>query len=352
MDLEEKVAENRLPEEDYFLPDLCRGEGLFTVVILSELLAVLVTTASGGLFPLDWAMLARASMISLWIALVSAMVLCLSRNILARFSQVQAAVISFVLILLVALVCGAAAEVVRRMLFPLDQPTPFRVLDLMTYLVLAAIPAGILLRYLFLQQQLRIRQKAELEARIQALQSRIRPHFLFNSMNMIASLIAIDPKKAEQVVEDISDLFRSALTDSQILVPLRDELSLCRRYLALEKLRLGDRLITRWDIGDYGDGVKLPSLTLQPLLENAIYHGVQLVPEGGEVTVAVQREGKMVEVVVTNPLNRVRQQKKGNKIALNNIRQRLLAHFGDDAQVITESAENCYITRVIFPASW
>lgn len=340
------------PGQDYLLPDLCRGEGLFTIVIVSELLALLVTTASGGLFPLDGAMLASASMISLWIALISALVLCVSRQILARFSNVTAAVISFVLILLVALICGAVAEALRHVLFPLSQPVGFRLLDLLNYLVLAAIPAGILLRYLYLQQQLRIRQKAELEARIQALQARIRPHFLFNSMNMIASLIAIDPKKAERVVEDISDLFRSALTDSQILVPLREELSLCRRYLALEKLRLGDRLTTRWDIGDYGDGVKLPSLTLQPLLENAIYHGVQLVPEGGEITVTVQRRGKLVEVVITNPLNRIKQQQKGNKIAVSNIRQRLAAHFGEEAQVITETAENHYISRVIFPASW
>src|SRR5690606_15741716 len=127
----------------------------------------------------------------------------------------------------------------------------------------------------YLTQQLRLRQKAELEARIQALQSRIRPHFLFNSMNSIASLIGIDPQAAEAAVEDLSGLFRASLGQSSAEVSLDDEFELCRRYLRMEQLRLGERLRVRWDVDAVPTTLPIPALSLQPLLENAIYHGIQ-----------------------------------------------------------------------------
>ncbi len=337
---------------DGFLPDFCRGEGLLAAIVISQLIAILVVVVDSGLEHFDWVLLAKASLLTLWIALLSALVLCKLRDWISAQENTRAAIISYLAILLVVLACGAVAEGVRWWLFPGPYEQGFDFLRLVQYLLVAAIPAGILLRYLYLQQQLRVKQRAELEARIQALQSRIRPHFLFNSMNMVASLIGSDPEKAEQVVEDLSDLFRYALTDSQILVPLREELSLCRRYLALEKLRLGDRLTTSWKISDYGEGVKIPSLTLQPILENAVYHGIQLLQEGGEITVFVRRIKDEIEIVVHNPLNRVLQQKRGNEMAMNNIRQRLNAHFGGLATVTAEARENCYITTIRYPVTW
>jgi two-component system sensor histidine kinase AlgZ len=346
-----KPARLMFSEGDHFLPDLCRGQGLLAVVVISELLALLVTVSDNGLQHFDWVNFAKVSLLSLWIALLSAGVLCLANRLLSGTRLVAAAIVSFLLILLVTLLCGAAAEAVMSWYSPLESHQ-YNVWNIAEYLLLAAIPAGILLRYLFLQQQLRIQQRAELEARIQALQSRIRPHFLFNSMNMIASLIGSDPEKAERVVEDMSDLFRYALTDSHTLVPLREELSLCRRYLALEKLRLGDRLSARWEIGDYGEGVHIPCLTLQPVLENAIYHGIQLLQEGGEISISVKRINDRIEIVVSNPLNRALQQHRGNKMALHNVRQRLKAHFGAAARVTAEPSESCYITRISYPIGW
>jgi len=181
------------------------------------------------------------------------------------------------------------------------------------------------------------------------MQSRIRPHFLFNSMNMIASLIGSDPGKAERVVEDLSDLFRHALTESQTLVPLREELSLSRRYMALEKLRLGDRLRAVWEIGDYGSGVLIPSLTIQPVLENAVYHGIQLIPEGGEVTIKVNRINDRIVIDVINPRNPRIQHNKGNRMAMHNIQTRLEAHFGTTAFVQAEVTDTSYITRINYP---
>ena len=345
------IAEQVEAEDGHelLIPDLCRGEGLFSVVIIAELMAFLITIAQAGLADFDWQLFAETSMVALWIALLSALGLCIGRGWLSERGMKQAAGLSFILIIVVALLCGAVAELLLSYMSSVNGSFRINFWDVLDYLILTAIPAGILLRYLFLQQQLRLRQKAELDARIQALQSRIRPHFLFNTMNVIASLIGTDPEKAEQAVEDVSDLFRNALNDTDTLVPLRHELSLCRRYLALEKLRLGDRLETRWEIGDYGDTAKLPSLSLQPLVENAIYHGIQLLPEGGVVSVTVLPKDEHVEIVVTNPLIRIQQQQKGHRMAMHNVRQRLEAHFGERAWVTAQPGEDCFVTRMMLP---
>ena len=143
------------------------------------------------------------------------------------------------------------------------------------------------LRYNYIQRSLHTREESELHARIQALQSRIRPHFLFNSMNIIASLIPVDPDVAETVVEDLSELFRASLQEEGSEVSIEEELALCRRYTRIEYLRLGERLNIEWQIEDAVESVKIPLLTLQPLLENAIYHGIQPMPEGGTITVSL-----------------------------------------------------------------
>jgi two-component system sensor histidine kinase AlgZ len=144
-------------------------------------------------------------------------------------------------------------------------------------------------------------------------------------------------------------LFRYALSDTQTRVPLSEELSLCRRYMALEKVRLGDRLSTRWEIGDYGHGVEIPSLMLQPVLENAVYHGIQKRPDGGEVFVSIKRVDDRLQIIVMNPIQRGSQQRhKGNKMALQNIRERLYAHFGSTAEATVEVKENCYIMFISY----
>ena len=350
--LESTSKELAMSREGYFLPDLCQGQGLGAVLIISELLALLITIAGGGLENFDWVKFSKVSLLSLWIALLSAMVLCRCNRRLSLLGHVSAAFISFFLVLLVTLFCGAVSEAVLWWFSGAASNEQFNADNIIEYLVMAAIPASILLYFLYLQQQIRVRERVELESRIQALQSRIRPHFLFNCMNMIASLIGSDPEKAERVVEDMSDLFRYALSDSRTLVSLSEELSLCRRYMALEKMRLGDRLSTRWEIGDYGQGVEIPSLMLQPVLENAVYHGIQKRPDGGEVFVSVRREGDRIQIVVTNPVQRGSQQRhKGNKMALQNIRQRLYAHFGSTAEATVEVKENCYIMSVSYPIS-
>jgi len=218
-------------------------------------------------------------------------------------------------------------------------------------ILVAAVMAGIAFRYFFLQHQLRMQEQAELNSRIQALQSRIRPHFLFNSMNIIASLISIDPETAETVVEDLSMLFRASLNDSSNLpVPLSEELDLCSKYVHIESLRLDDRLRINWRVEVDPAKVKIPLLTLQPLLENAIYHGIQPLPEGGEVSVKIEGvEGKLV-VQISNPLPPSDYtHEPGNRMALDNIKRRLEAIYGSEASIISVRGEDTFTTTISYP---
>ncbi|MBV1930221.1 MAG: histidine kinase, partial [Porticoccaceae bacterium] len=223
--------------------------------------------------------------------------------------------------------------------------------DVYEIIVIAVVPVIISLRYMFVQQKTQVEEESAREADIQAHQARIRPHFLFNSMNVIASLIGSDPEKAERAVEDLSDLFRSVLTGSETLIPLREELSLCRRYLALEKMRLGDRLTVEWQIGDYGDDVEIPCLTLQPVLENAVYHGIQLIQQGGKIEIKITRVRGQVLIDVRNPTNPRIQHNKGRKMAMKNVRHRLKAHFGSTAGVESDVMGDYYTTHINYPVN-
>jgi two-component system sensor histidine kinase AlgZ len=207
-------------------------------------------------------------------------------------------------------------------------------------LLISAVLAGIALRYFYLDQELRLRQRAELEARIEALQARIRPHFLFNGMNSIASLIAVDPPAAEKAVEDLAALFRASLAQGATEVTLAEEVALCRSYLGIEQLRLGERLCVEWRLDGLPSELPIPSLSLQPLLENAVYHGIQALPDGGTVTVCGALEGDEVRIAVGNPLPPAAGNgHRGSGVALENIGHRLRALYGDDAAVVTSVAE-------------
>src|SRR5690554_5410204 len=210
-----------------------------------------------------------------WVVLVSAVILCRLRPRLRRWPPLRAGAVSYAVVLLVTLVFSILGQLLMRGFFNL--PLKINLWELATSLLTAAILAGIGLRYLYLQQQLRNQQQGELDARIQALQSRIRPHFLFNSMNSIASLIATEPETAERVVEDLSELFRASLAEPT-LIPIDAELALCRRYLEIEKLRLDKRLQVDWQVEPLPASTQIPSLLLQPLLENAVVHGIEPLP--------------------------------------------------------------------------
>ncbi len=330
------------PARGDFLPDLCTVLGVFHLVLVGELVAIALTLFDRGLLDFNWNLLGISSMLIQWIVLSSAAVLCPLRPWLRRQGPRVAGGASFAAVLLVALAISALSG-----LLPPAEEGPFwdRVV---THLLITAVFAGIVLRYFYLQQQLRNQQQSELEARIQALQARIRPHFLFNSMNSIASLIATDPVAAEKMVVDLSDLFRASLTD-QGLIPLQQELSLCQRFAEIEQVRLGPRLQVHWQIQDLPDAV-IPGLLLQPILENAIFHGIQPRKDGGRVEIRVQGNDELCEISVTNPLaDTVNSRSKGTGVALENIRHRLHAYYGDKAGLELGADAGRYHVRVHFP---
>lgn len=326
-----------------FLPDLCRVQAVFTLVLGGELLALALVLADSGLRHFSWEQLGNASFLVQWIVLLSAGLLCPLRPFLGRHSLLLAGFLSFSLVLLVTL----GSSLVGQLLMHGDRIDYW---ETGSHLLLATIFGGIVLRYFYIQQQLLTQEEAELTARIQALQSRIRPHFLFNCMNSIVSLIASDPDKAERVVEDLSDLFRASLA-APGQVPIGQELSLCRQYISIEKLRLGERLTLEWRIGDYPEDCTIPSLLLQPIIENAIYHGIQPRSQGGTVEISVEARDNLLTLVVRNPLPRrvEKAAKPGNRMAMENVRNRLAAHYGERASIKAESQGEMFMTEIRYP---
>ena len=215
------------------------------------------------------------------------------------------------------------------------------------YALLGAAAAALLLAYFRLRAH--ALSPALYEARLQALQARIRPHFLFNSINVVLGIMRADPKRAEAALEDMSDLFRMAMAHSGNLVPARQEVTLARRYLALEQLRLGERLKVNWHCEDMPDDALLPPLMLQPLLENAVYHGIEPLAAGGTIDIRLYRNGKEMHLEIYNPRQDRGDHHAGNKMALSNIRERLALQFDVEASYTVETGRDFYRVHITLP---
>ena len=213
--------------------------------------------------------------------------------------------------------------------------------------ILCALLTALLVAYFFWRR--RAYSPALTEARLQALQARIRPHFLFNSINAVLSLIRSDAKRAEEALEDLAELFRALMQDNRRLSTLADELALCRQYLNLEQLRLGERLRVDWDIETMPQDALVPQLLLQPLVENAIYHGVEPGLEPGTVRISIAREKDQVRLLLANPYHPEHHHRAGNRMALANIRERLALHFDVEASLSTQVAGDAFEIRIVLP---
>jgi two-component system sensor histidine kinase AlgZ len=330
----------------FFIPDLCATRSVLIMFILAELMVVLYVLGDSELPSFPWADFALASLFVQWIVLLSAASLCSARVVLAGLSLPAGVAISFLIIALVTLL----SSIVALLVF---EDSAYADIDnwwLLRNLLVAAVVGGITLRYFYLQQQLRAREQAEMNARIESLRARIRPHFLFNTMNSIASLIGSRPREAEQVVEDLSELFRASLIESEHSATLAAELHLCRIYLRIEQLRLGDRLQIDWDVDEDLLGSDMPSLLLQPLIENAVYHGVARLPDGGTIAISVQRQGVAMLIRISNPLPQSAEPVPGgHQMALDNIRQRLSVHYGDSAYLELSEEAEIYSVELLIP---
>lgn len=340
--------------DSFYLPDFCDSRAALAIVLIAELTAIVLSVARQSATVGFWTELSRASLFLLWVGLVSAALLCWLRPGLARLDagRGSAAVLAMLTAVVAAisagvfllghsrLVAGAGAGA----LFP-AQLWPFVARNTAIGFIIIAVA----LRYFYVTHQWRRNIEMRAAARVHALQARIRPHFLFNSMNTIASLTRSDPALAEQAVQDLADLFRASLSDRHQTITLAEELSIARTYQRIEQLRLGERLHVHWNVHGLPPDAQVPGLILQPLLENAIYHGIEPRPQGGTVTITGERTAELISVVVRNPVDERQAEREGNRVALANTRERLALLYGERALVKAGRFEEEYIVTLRFP---
>jgi len=321
------------------LPDF-RNLGVMLRLLLGVNLLALAVALVLASDVLSWPL--RYVELAVWVEpllLSSLLLLAMLRNALWRIPYVVAVV---VVIGLVALQAALLADFWRFMGF-VDGGWS----SLLRAALLAAMAAALMLAYFDLRAD--ALSPAVTEARLQALTARIRPHFLFNSLNAVLSLIRAEPKRAEHALEELAELFRALMRDNRELVPIADEIALCRQYLDLEKLRLGERLRVLWQIDDLPGELLVPPLMLQPLLENAVYHGVEPATEAGEIRIAFARRGDELQIVLENPVVPGGAHAAGNRMALGNIRERLALHYDLEARLEAGEANGVYKVTMVLP---
>jgi two-component system sensor histidine kinase AlgZ len=333
-----------------YLPDFCAAGTIFVMILAAELVAIVLTLASGppaGEFLIE---LSETSLYVLWVALLSALLLCRVRRWIERLGKTQAFVIGFVLLeVLCLLVAEAAWQLTERFALSVvinDTHGSF----LFRNFAISSIVIALAMRYLYVSSEWRRSIVLEAQSRVSALQALMRPHFLFNSLNTIAALARSDPRLAEEAVEDLADLMRANLGGLRDRATLREELEIATTYERIEKLRLGDRLAVRWEIDGLPMDARLPSLTIQPLVENAIYHGIELLPDGGEVLVAGRIVDGRIAIDISNPVTAGSEpRREGNRMALENIRQRFELAYGKLGSVFAGTEGDRFFVRLEFP---
>jgi len=315
------------------LPNFCDVTVVFMLALLVELFALVLALAAPSEMNGFWEHLSLISMFCLWLGLLNAALLCTLRRWLNQLAMITSAILSFALMMLITLILSLLVISIGEYLgFYSVLDAHWHNFFILKNLSISALVYIVVLRYLFIQAQWKLNLQAQSHAQIQALKARIRPHFLFNSMNTIASLIQIDATKAEKAVEDLSDMFRASLME-KTTHSLADEIALTRSYMDIEILRLGERLQTEWCENDIDTSIEIPALCLQPLVENAIYHGIEPLEQGGLIKIQINIENNRLCLSITNPVSdRGRMNtNKSNHMAQDNIRKRLSLLYGDKA---------------------
>ncbi|MGB8327060.1 MAG: histidine kinase [Steroidobacteraceae bacterium] len=341
-------------EARLYLPDFCAQRPVLAVVLIVELTAIVLTLARSATGLDFWSDLARASMFLLWIGLAAAGVLCWLRRRLATQSVARAAWTVLALM-------GALVALIAELAYRLGQ-LPFAAPDglggifpqdhaafIARSVAIGWVVTALALRYFYVTQQWRRNVELQARARVNALQARIRPHFLFNSMNTIASLTRSNPARAEEAVQDLADLFRATLSDKRREITFAEELEVARTYQRIEQLRLGERLQVNWKIDALPARALVPGLMLQPLLENAIYHGIEPLAAGGTVTVSGELANGLITLIVRNPVTGAQTEHDGNRLALGNIRERLALMYGERAALKAGRFDSEFIVTLRFP---
>lgn len=342
--LQRHAAAPRMPVEQ-LLPEFCRSGTVLRIIILAQALAILLALVPGVTSEF-WSRLGLISLFVHWVTLPLLALLCVFQRYWRQFSPPALAWFFLLLLLLISLVVGTFAH---QFLQSAGWPGAGAYHSFLLQVLLMSLLVGVIgiqLGTLYVQQRLRL--DAQARAELDALQARIRPHFLFNSLNTAAELTHSQPDLAEQALLDLASLFRAAL-HSDTAVTLEEDLLLARRYLALEQLRLQHRLQLDWQVPAQLPQIKIPCLTLQPLLENAVRHGIETRSEPGLIRLVLTLGTDAVSLQIENPRGQNRPHSGGNGIALANIRRRLELMYGDKARLVAVMSADSYGLKLTLP---
>ena len=337
------------------LPDFCAGPAVAAIFLILVLTALVLALARQPELLELWIILARSSLFLLWIGVGCSAALCWLRKPIESLPIARASAVAVTLVIMVvALVSGFALLLARSDLaggFAFDmtfQLRPWRFV--LSNALIGGIVGALTMRYFYVRGQWQRNVELQARARVFALQARIRPHFLYNSLNTIAALTTSNPQQAEAAVQDLADLFRANLNEQRGSITLKEELEVARIYQRIEQLRLGERLQVVWDIAALPMRAQVPSLLLQPLLENAIFHGIEPRRDGGKVRVTGALDGEMIVLTVSNPLPEAGSSAhSGNGVALANIRERLMLVYQGKARVEAGISDGEFAVRLQFP---
>ena len=337
-----------------FFPDFTSQSITLRFFVGAQLIATILAVARNGeLDSAAWNDFLLLTAYTQTVALLSIIALKLVAKALKSTDVAFGSVVAFLVLLLIAIgVYEAMLFVLHITNITIERWPPDHVMTLARLTIISALIIAITLRYTINYQRGHARSETQQQDRLQALQSRIRPHFMFNSMNSVASLIRSDPDLAEKALQDLADVFRVLLSDARKMVPITAEGELARQYLDVEKLRLGDRLQVKWTASNVPRSALIPSLTLQPLLENAVYHGIEPSFAGGTVDIRLWSEGETLKIMITNPVPEITRQTRnttGNRIALDNVRERLYRHFGGRAAIENIEQQGTYQVKISIP---
>lgn len=329
------------------IPDYCNVGVICRVLLMVNAVVFIGILGRGQGWKINFSDFIETSMLVELISLISLLSLCGLHGMLQRYCS-HAWMPRLISGLLPALVCALVLSYAADMewfvfSFPRLQ---------YGYSIFLSGSFGVVLQCYF-ELRNRAFSPALGEARLQALQARIRPHFLFNSLNAVLSLIRSEPLRAEAVLEDLADLFRVLMRDTRDITTLQEEIHLCEQYLSIEKVRLGERLQVSWNAENLTAKeiceTKIPALLLQPLLENAVHYGVEPSGKSSLILVAIRRRMDKIEITVRNPVHADLGLVHGNHMALENIRQRLALLYDVEAGIHYGLVANDFEVKLHFP---
>ena len=327
------------------LAALWRPPALLGVMLGGEALAAILALAPAQ----DGDRLVQFGLASLgiqWVALGTLCALYLLRHRLGRLPPMRLAWVCLGLLLAMSLLVAMAAWSVLVVGGLSDGARLDFVLRMLAIALVVGMLGLVSYQNYWRSRRLAVRAK---QLELEALQARIRPHFLFNTLNTGAALVHARPDEAERVLLDLADLFRSALRGPQ-LIPLAEELALTRRYLEIEALRFGPRLQMAWDVPDTLPDVSVPSLSIQPLAENAIRHGIERIPAGGRLEIGVHAgNGGGIDIVIANDLPAVEGGHKGHAVGLASARERVAAMTEGRGRIDAAVEDGRFVARIWLP---